>query len=84
MPDSTFSNSPLPQIDYTRLTGSIRRLKEGFGFIAGDDGTDYFFHWSAMEKSTKDFRELELRHRVSFQTAVGKKGLRAICVRVEE
>jgi len=76
-------NSPLPPIDTSRLTGSVRRLKEGFGFIAGDDGTDYFFHWSAMEKTSKNFRELEVQDRVSFSIVPGPKGMRAICVRVE-
>lgn len=50
----------------SRLQGSVRKLKSGFGFIAGDDGYDYFFHWSGMRKVAKDFRELEVRDRVEF------------------
>lgn len=50
----------------TRITGSIRKLKEGYGFIAGDDGKDYFFHWSAMERTGKNFRELAIQERVEF------------------
>lgn len=50
----------------TRITGAIRKLKEGYGFIAGDDGKDYFFHWSAMERTGKNFRELSVQERVEF------------------
>ena len=49
-----------------RLQGSVRKLKSGYGFIAGDDGHDYFFHWSGMRKDSRDFRELEVRDRVDF------------------
>jgi CspA family cold shock protein len=66
----------------TRLTGSVRKLKGGFGFIACDDGSDYFFHWSAMTKETKDFRELVVRDRVSFSVAASPKGPRAVLVSV--
>lgn len=67
-----------------RLEGAVRKLKQdrGFGFIAGDDGIDYFFHWSSMEKTSKDFRELEVQDRVSFLVVVGDKGPRAIQIRV--
>ena len=50
----------------SKITGAIRKLKDHFGFIAGDDGSDYFFHWSAMEKTGKDFRDLVERERVEF------------------
>jgi Cold shock proteins len=50
----------------SRITGAIRKLKEGYGFIAGDDGKDYFFHWSAMERTGKNFRDLAIQERVEF------------------
>ena len=65
-----------------RQTGSIRKLKEGYGFIAGDDGENYFFHWSAMELTSKDFRDLAVRERVSYHIISGPLGPRAIMVRV--
>ena len=65
-----------------RQTGSIRKLKEGYGFIAGDDGENYFFHWSAMELTSKDFRDLSVRERVSYHIISGPAGPRAIMVRV--
>lgn len=72
--------------DGVRLTGAVRKLKQdrGFGFIAGDDGRDHFFHWSGMEKTSRNFRELEVQDRVSFVCVEGDKGPRAICIRVIE
>lgn len=49
-----------------RLQGSVRKLKDGYGFLAGDDGKDYFFHWSGMRKESRDFRQLEVRDRLEF------------------
>jgi CspA family cold shock protein len=74
----------LVKAEGTRITGSIRKLKQdrGFGFIAGDDGQDHFFHWSGMEKTTKNFRDLEVQDRVSFVSVIGDKGPRAVMIRV--
>jgi CspA family cold shock protein len=66
----------------TRITGAVRKLKKGYGFIAGDDGHDYFFHWSAMLKDTKNFRELEVQDRVAFSRVDTKDGPRAVMIRV--
>lgn len=76
--------SLIRRAEAVRLEGSIRKIKpdRGFGFIAGDDGQDHFFHWSSMEKTTKNFRELEIQDRVSFISIDGDKGPRAICIRV--
>lgn len=73
---------PVPSQMSTRLRGGVRRLKEGFGFIAGDDGVDYFFHWTAMEKTSKPFLDVEVRDRVEFDIAIGPKGPRAVGIRV--
>lgn len=67
-----------PEAKPQRLTGSIRALKQGFGFIAGDDGSDYFFHWSAMDVSSTDFRDLVIRERVSFRVEESARGTRAV------
>lgn len=72
----------IPQATSAKLTGSIRALKKGFGFIAGDDGQDYFFHWSAMLRTTKNFRELSMQERVEFRIFIGPNGPRAIEVEV--
>ena len=56
-----------PVLPRESIMGRIKKLKESFGFIAGDDGQDYFFHWASIQKrSEREFRELELRDRVSF------------------
>jgi CspA family cold shock protein len=70
-----------------RLTGAIRKLKgnKGYGFIAGDDGTDYFFHWSAMRRDSKGYRELQIQDRVEFSPLVIKdKGPRAVEILVSD
>lgn len=72
--------------DGPRLTGAVRKLKtdKGYGFIAGDDGTDYFFHWSAVSPGEpKGLREMIIQERVDFIAKPGRNGqLRAILVRL--
>ena len=65
---------------HEHLTGSIRKLMAGFGFIAGDDGIDYFFHWTAVKVGAKDFRLLVLQERVTCRIIKSPKGPRAIDV----
>lgn len=49
-----------------RMTGAVRTLKKGHGFIAGDDGVNYYLHWTAMRPDTTDFRQLRERERLDF------------------
>ena len=69
-----------------RKQGAIRKLKEGYGFIAADDGNDYFFHWTAMQRTGKNFKDLAIQERVEFTLidadVDGVKKKRAIEVRV--
>lgn len=69
-----------------RLTGAVRKLKDGFGFIAGNDGTDYFMHWTTIQSSSerKTFKDLKVGDRVSFTPHVAPKGPRAIDVLVTQ
>jgi len=63
-------------------TGVVRKLKEGFGFIAGNDGQDYFFHYTALQKSQGiEFADLEIGDRVEFLCIEAPKGPRAIEIR---
>lgn len=64
--------------------GVIRKLLEGYGFIAGNDGKDYFLHWTQMVKNGKKFNELAIGDRVRFTPLVGEKGPRAIDVSLVE
>jgi len=58
------------------LTGSVVRLipPKGYGFLAGPDGTEYFFHRSA---AALDFDTLRAGDVVTFVPSKGPKGPRA-------
>ena len=63
-------------------TGTIKRLTDkGIGFIAAGDGTEYFFHQSALQGARYD--ELREGQRVSFTVGQGPKGPRAENVKPE-
>ncbi len=63
-------------------TGTIKRLTDkGFGFIAASDGTEYFFHQSAVQGAR--FDDLREGQTVSFTVGQGPKGPRAENVKVE-
>lgn len=47
--------------------------KKGFGFITGDDGNDYFVHFTAIPRGTF----INDNDRVSFETAQGERGPKA-------
>ena len=60
--------------------GTIKKLviERGFGFIAAEDGKEYFFHRSGTQT---DFDRLQGGERVSFQIEASPKGPRARAVR---
>ena len=60
--------------------GTIKKIvsDRGFGFIAADDGKEYFFHRSAIAK----FDTLRGGERVTFEMEPSPKGPRAGRVRV--
>jgi CspA family cold shock protein len=61
--------------------GTIKKLTDkGFGFIAAADGTEYFFHQSAIQGARYD--ELREGQRVTFSVGQGPKGPRAENVRL--
>jgi CspA family cold shock protein len=63
-------------------TGTIkRRTDKGFGFIAGEDGKEYFFHQSGCVGTS--FNDLREGQRVSFTIGQGPKGPRAENVKPE-
>ncbi len=47
--------------------------KKGFGFITGDDGQDYFVHFTAIPRGVF----INDNDRVSFEGAQGDRGLKA-------
>ena len=68
------------------MLGRIRRIKQAYGFIAGDDGVDYFFHRYGFRKdSPRQFVECKEQDRLEFtpcsppQSEAGtQKGPRAV------
>jgi CspA family cold shock protein len=61
--------------------GTIKKLvsDRGFGFIAAEDGKEYFFHRSSTEGN---FDRLQGGEKVSFEIESSPKGPRAKTVRV--
>lgn len=63
--------------------GTIKKLVQdrGFGFIASEDGRDYFFHRSGLDTSM-NFDSLTGGERVTFEIEASQKGPRAHRVRL--
>ena len=61
--------------------GTIKKLvsDRGFGFIAAEDGKEYFFHRSGTET---DFDRLQGGEAVTFQVEPSPKGPRAARVQL--
>lgn len=59
------------------MNGTVKRMvkDKGFGFIAGTDGTEYFFHQSACTNTR--FDDMREGQNVSFTVTQGPKGPRA-------
>ena len=62
-------------------SGTIKKLvsDRGFGFIAAEDGMEYFFHRSGTDT---DFDRLQGGERVTFEIEASPKGPRAGRVQV--
>ena len=57
------------------MEGTVKffNRKKGFGFISGDDGKDYFVHFTALPKGVF----LRDNDKVSFDGVEGDRGLKA-------
>ena len=64
------------------MKGKIKRIirGRGFGFISAEDGSEVFFHRSALVG--EDFDALEEGTSVEFDLETGYRGSRAVNVRV--
>ena len=49
--------------------------EKGYGFIRGEDGKDYFFHYSVLVMD--DFKTAEKGENVEFDVQESERGLRA-------
>ena len=63
------------------MKGKVKFFNEtkGFGFIAGEDGKDYFVHQSALGAGVT----LRENDAVEFDSEQGDRGLKAVNVRLE-
>jgi CspA family cold shock protein len=59
------------------MNGTIKRMvsEKGFGFVAAEDGSEYFFHQSAC--TSTPFDSLREGQAVTFERGQGPKGPRA-------
>ena len=66
-------------------TGSVKKVvsERGFGFIAADDGKEYFFHRSGLDSSL-DFDRLSGGEKVEFEIESSPKGPRAAKIRAAD
>lgn len=64
------------------VNGTIKKLvsERGFGFIAAEDGKEYFFHRDGMDS----FDSLQGGEKVTFQIQPSPKGPRANEVRLSQ
>jgi CspA family cold shock protein len=62
-------------------SGTIKKVvsERGFGFIAAEDGKEYFFHRGGLE-APLDFDRLSGGEKVSFEIETSPKGPRAVRV----
>ena len=65
-------------VEVTNMKGTVKFFNEEkrFGFIAGDDGTEYFVHQSGLKEGTR----IAQSDSVEFETEQGDKGLKAVSV----
>ena len=63
------------------MKGTVKKFdkEKGYGFITGEDGQDYFFHYSQLVRD--GFKTAEIGQKVEFDEAKTDKGLRANNVR---
>jgi cold shock protein len=64
--------------EFEMPTGTIKKLvsDRGFGFIAAEDGREYFFHRTGLDSSV-NFDSLAGGERVNFEIEASQKGPRA-------
>ena len=70
------------KLEVHMTTGTIKKVvsDRGFGFIAGEDAKEYFFHRGGLDGSL-DFDRLVGGERVQFEIETSPKGPRATQVR---
>ena len=61
------------------MTGNLKwfNTEKGYGFIAGDDGKDYFVHATNLEEGIYNDNDV-----LTFELAEGRKGIEAVNVKL--
>ncbi len=61
-----------------KLNGKVKSFNKikGYGFINGDDGNEYFFHFSSL--NMEGFKTVNVEDKVAFEPQDGEKGKRAL------
>lgn len=60
------------------------KISKGYGFIAGDDGTDYYFHITDIEDSISETTMVGTRVEfIPFETKRGIMGKKITCIKEE-
>lgn len=56
------------------MTGTVKWFSpaKGYGFVTGEDGNDYFVHYSQIQ--AEGFKTLNSDQKVSFEVGEGKDG----------
>lgn len=65
------------------MAGTVKWFSNGrgYGYIGGEDGKDYFVHFSEIMDTEEDgFRKLQEGQGVTFDPENGDKGLKAVNV----
>lgn len=59
------------------MKGTVKKFdqEKGFGFITGEDGKDYFFHYSQINMD--GFKTIKTSQQVEYEPTTTEKGLRA-------
>ena len=67
------------------MNGKIKWYKreKGYGFIVGEDGKDYFVHYTALPQDMQDARE-EDEMKVTFELKDTDRGPQAVDIVFEE
>lgn len=64
------------------MKGQVKNFnkEKGYGFITGENGKDYFFHYSSL--NVEGFKTASVGQKVEFDEEEGERGLRAININI--
>lgn len=54
------------------MKGKVKKFDKGWGFITGEDGEDYFFHYSSI--NMEGYKTVEIGEEVEFEPGKSENG----------